>query len=165
MSWTIQGSRVTEPTEPSEPPGTEPVPSSTRRRLFLTSVEMEIPFHDIDALRIVWHGHYYKYFEIARTQLFRERGIFDVLKRADYTLVVIESQARYIAPLEFGDRIRVHAWLKDTELRVNVAYEIENLTRGGRVCRGHTILATVTSQQSILLETPRELKDCLAESS
>ena len=25
-----------------------------------------MPFHDVDALHVVWHGHYYKYLELAR---------------------------------------------------------------------------------------------------
>ncbi|MEZ4452430.1 MAG: hypothetical protein R3B09_23395 [Nannocystaceae bacterium] len=32
-------------------------------RLHEVSVDFEVPFHDVDALRIVWHGHYYKYME------------------------------------------------------------------------------------------------------
>ena len=35
-------------------------------------VEIEIPFHDVDGMWIVWHGHYYKYFEIVRAALFRK---------------------------------------------------------------------------------------------
>ena len=38
-------------------------------------VELEVPFHDVDMLQLVWHGHYYKYFELARTQLLRQRGL------------------------------------------------------------------------------------------
>ena len=38
-------------------------------RLRETSVELEVPLHDVDVLGIVWHGHYYKYLEAARTAL------------------------------------------------------------------------------------------------
>ena len=31
-----------------------------------TSVEFEVPFHDVDWARIVWHGHDCKYLELAR---------------------------------------------------------------------------------------------------
>ena len=30
---------------------------------------IEIPFHDVDMMEIAWHGHYVKYFEIARCKL------------------------------------------------------------------------------------------------
>ncbi len=46
-------------------------------RLHETSIEFEVPFHDVDALRVVWHGHYYKYLELARTALFRSSGLDD----------------------------------------------------------------------------------------
>ena len=35
------------------------------------SVELDVPFHDVDGLRVVWHGHYLKYLEIARCALLR----------------------------------------------------------------------------------------------
>src|SRR5690606_75173 len=80
------------------------------RRLHETSVELEVPFHDVDALRIVWHGHYLKYFEIARTALLRARGLdAGDLVGARYQLVVVESHCRHGAPLRYGDRIRVSA--------------------------------------------------------
>ena len=34
--------------------------------LATATVEIEIPFHDIDVMGIAWHGHYAKYLEIAR---------------------------------------------------------------------------------------------------
>ena len=27
-------------------------------------VVIEVPFHDVDIMNVVWHGHYLKYFEI-----------------------------------------------------------------------------------------------------
>ena len=42
-----------------------------KSHLHKTQVELEIPFHDVDLQRVVWHGHYYKYFEMARTKLLR----------------------------------------------------------------------------------------------
>ena len=33
------------------------------------TVEIVIPFHDIDSAGMAWHGHYAKYFEVARCAL------------------------------------------------------------------------------------------------
>ena len=27
------------------------------------SATVEVPFHDVDAMNVCWHGHYLKYFE------------------------------------------------------------------------------------------------------
>ncbi|WP_368860434.1 acyl-CoA thioesterase, partial [Klebsiella pneumoniae] len=32
-------------------------------------VSITVPFHDVDAMEVVWHGNYFRYFEIAREAL------------------------------------------------------------------------------------------------
>ena len=41
----------------------------------LTSVDIVIPFHDNDPMGIVWHGNYFKYFEMARDALLERAGM------------------------------------------------------------------------------------------
>jgi acyl-CoA thioester hydrolase len=130
-----------------------------RLRLRETRVELEVPFHDVDLLGVVWHGHYYKYFEAARTQLLRGCG----LDKGDligprYGLFVIESHCRHAFPLRYAERMRVTAWVKDVSHRIAIAYEITNLTQARRAARGHTHLATTDLQRNLLLETPDEIQ-------
>ena len=69
-------------------------------RLHETSIEHEVPFHDVDLTRRVWHGHYYKYLELARTALFRTIGLDDeALIPRQFSLYVIETHCRYVFPL------------------------------------------------------------------
>lgn len=127
------------------------------------SVELEVPFHDVDALRVVWHGHYYKYFEIARTQLFRARGLDqDAFVALGLTVVVIDTQCRHASPLRYADRFRVDAWFRDIEHRMCVAYQIQNLTSGRRAARGRTVLVTIDSTGGMLLQTPEVIRARLA---
>ena len=37
-------------------------------------VTLKVPFYDLDPMQIVWHGHYLKYFDIARSELLRPPG-------------------------------------------------------------------------------------------
>ena len=80
-----------------------------------TSIELEVPFHDVDPMGVVWHGHYYKYLELARTELLRSRRL-DVpdLLELGLGFIMIESGCRYAAPLRYGDRVRVAAWFRNT---------------------------------------------------
>lgn len=118
-------------------------------------IELDVPFHDVDALHVVWHGHYYKYFELARTALFRSRKL-DVpdMVELGYRLVVIESKCRHVYPLRYGDKFRVSAGFKETEYRLHVAFELTNLTAQRRAARGHTIVATLDPAGNLLLATP-----------
>ena len=123
------------------------------------SVELEVPFHDVDSIGVVWHGHYYKYLEIARTALFRSCA----LDAPDFLamglgLVVIETFCRHMHPLRYGDRIRVDTWFKDVENRLCVGYEIIKISSGKRVARGQTKLVTVDASGNLLLETPTTIR-------
>jgi acyl-CoA thioester hydrolase len=132
------------------------------RRLRETSVELDVPFRHVDVMGVVWHGHYYAYMEEARTALLRSCDLDagDLIGRR-YAFFVIETRCRYVAPLCYGDRVRVTAWLRDIEHRVHIAYELVNLTREVRAARGHTILATTDLARNLLLETPHEIQSRL----
>jgi len=69
------------------------------KRLHALSIDLEVPFHDVDGLQVVWHGHYLKYFELARTALMRSRHL-DVqdLTALGYRQLVVETQCRHTFP-------------------------------------------------------------------
>ena len=132
-------------------------------RLRETSVELEVPFHDIDMMGVVWHGHYFKYLEAARTALLTACSLDagDLIGRR-YLFYVIESQCRHAYPLHYRDRVRVTAWVRDVQHRIHIAYEIRNLTREWRAARARTILATTDLENNLLLETPNEIRQRLS---
>lgn len=127
-------------------------------RLCATEIELEVPFHDVDALGVVWHGHYFKYFEHARTKLLRGIGLDGGdLIGPRFRFLVIETRCRHAAPLRYGERFVVHAWLRDVRHRLNLAFEIRSHESGRRIARGHVILATLGRDGRLLLETPDEI--------
>jgi acyl-CoA thioester hydrolase len=132
-------------------------------RIRETSIELEVPFHDVDGLGVVWHGHYYKYFEVARTRLLRSVGLDqgDVIGPR-FRFLVIESHCRYAAPLHYGDKVRVSAWFGDVKHRIKIGYEAVSLETGRRAARGHTILATTDLDGRLLLETPHGIAHRIA---
>jgi acyl-CoA thioester hydrolase len=127
-------------------------------------VDFEVPFHDVDALRVVWHGHYYKYAELARTKLMRTCGLDgEELLKTGYGLYVVESKCRYVSPLRYADGARATAWFKDVANRLNIGFEITNLSTGSRAAKGHTILATVDEAGALLLHTPKAIRKRIRE--
>ena len=127
-------------------------------RLRECSVELEVPFHDVDAMRVVWHGHYFKYFEQARTVLLRSCNL-DVadLVALRLAFVVIDSGCRYVSPLRYADQMRVFAWFRDISHRLYIGYEIRNLSSGKRAARAHTVLATTTFEGKVFYRTPEAI--------
>ncbi|CAM2006088.1 acyl-CoA thioesterase [Acanthopleuribacter pedis] len=124
----------------------------------------EVPFHDVDALDVVWHGHYYKYFELARTALFRGSWL-DIADMRDlgYVFPVIESQCRHIHPLFYGSKALIRAKFVETEYRLKVAYALERVRDGKRVARGHTVQVAVKAENGELcMVTPEPVLERLA---
>jgi acyl-CoA thioester hydrolase len=126
----------------------------------LAEVELEIPFHDVDSLRIVWHGHYLKYFEIARTRLFKNAGLDaeDFLRRGIW-LVVVESRCRHMRSLGIGDRIVVEARFLPNQPRPTVVYRVRNLTRGEISARGRTVLAVIRGEDGAMVDLPSDMAE------
>jgi len=84
-------------------------------------VRLTVPFHDVDVMEIVWHGHYAKYFEIARCALLDKFAYNYVeMKASGYAWPIIELKTRYIKPARFGQDILVRARIAEYELRLKV---------------------------------------------
>ncbi len=133
---------------------------TTRQRLHETHVQFEVPFHDVDPLRLAWHGHYYKYFELARTRLLRSIGLdAGDLIGPRYRLLVAESQCRYIQALEYGERFDVGAWVRNYESRLCIDYEIHSLDRERRSAKGRTVLVYTDLEGRLLLRTPNAIRE------
>lgn len=119
------------------------------------SVEFEVPFHDVDFLQVVWHGHYCKYLELARTALLRTRDIdAPQMFALGYRFFVSETHLRHLAPLRYGDRVRATAWLLDVDNRVRIGCELVELATGRKVAEGITVLVTTTAAGELCFETP-----------
>ena len=126
-------------------------------------IELEIPFYDVDGWNIVWHGNYFKYFEAARTELFRRKQL-DVPEctALGYLWPVIDCQARFIAPARYGMRLQVTAILEDIEHRIKVRYEIHEKVSGKKLVKGYTIQVAVHKETGeMCLATPDVFLDLL----
>lgn len=135
----------------------------TDRKKLSAEIEVDIPFHDLDGMNIVWHGHYYKYFEHARTAAMRSIG-FDLeqMQESGYAWPVIETHCRYIASLKYGMKVMVHAVLEDFEHRIKFSYLLKDKKTGKRLAKGHTVQVAVhVISGELCLVTPPALRDYL----
>lgn len=126
--------------------------------------EARVPFHDCDPLAIVWHGNYYKYLEIAREKLLaRYRLTVKDFMEMRWRLLMIETRCRHVSPLQHDDRFRVKAWFIDTDMRMHLGYEIQNLSDGDRrVAKAWTTLVCTDQDGIMQLELPRDVKERIA---
>ena len=124
----------------------------------VSSVELVIPFADIDALRVVWHGHYPKYIELARSALLANHhlDVFEI-EKIGIGLMVYEQHCRHTFPLFYNDRVRIDAWFKCIGVRTEIHYRIRNLSHDRGAARASTSLVFVDKQGRMLEELPHEI--------
>ena len=107
-------------------------------------VVVEIPFHDVDAANVAWHGHYTKYFEIARCALLDKIDYnYPQMSASGYFWPVIDLQIRYVKPARFQQKVKVIAKLEEWENRMLIKYRIEDLASGQRLTKGRTVQVAV----------------------
>lgn len=124
---------------------------------FSVEVEMSIPFHDVDAMGVVWHGNYFRYFEIAREALLRKFNYgYREMKASGYLWPVVDTRVKYRAVLSFEQTIRVRATLEEVENRLRIAYQIFDAQSGKRLTTGYTIQVAVeeSSQEMSFVSPP-----------
>ena len=107
-------------------------------------IEIEIPFHDVDAMSVAWHGHYMKYLELVRCQLLDKIDYnYPQMRDSGYAWPVIDVRIRYAYPLQFQQKVRIKAELVEWENRLKVKYIIEDVKTGRRLTKAYTVQVAV----------------------
>lgn len=126
---------------------------------------IKVPFFDVDSMNIVWHGHYLKYFEVARCELLEKLG-YGYMAMADsgFQFPIVDVHIKYVQALRFNQDIVVTSTLKEWEYRLKIDYLISDAGDDRRLCVGHTIQAAVDVQtQTLRLECPAEFQKSIAQ--
>jgi acyl-CoA thioester hydrolase len=116
------------------------------RKLGLCSqtIEVVVPFHDVDVMAVVWHGHYLKYFENARWALMDRLGYgYETMVGSGYLWPIIETHVRHVRAARFGDRLGVTASLVEWQNRLAINYLITDTKTRKRVARARTVQVAI----------------------
>jgi acyl-CoA thioester hydrolase len=133
-------------------------------RVVSASVRRKVPFYDVDMMRVVWNGHYWKYFEEARQALFTQQGLstFDGSEDKGWVFPVIRSEAKYIYPLRLHDEYVCTATLREAKVKIVVDFEIRRVADGKVCARGSSEQAAVKlPEMEMAFMIPAEVQNAL----
>ncbi|HVC28768.1 MAG TPA: thioesterase family protein [Gammaproteobacteria bacterium] len=136
-----------------------------KKALLSAEVEVEVPFQDVDAMQVVWHGNYFRYFETARAKLLRTIDYdYPQMQATHYLWPIIETHTRFVRPLRYGQWIRVSAALMEWENRMKIEYQIVDVASGKRHTTGYTIQCALDAHtQELQLVSPPALMERLKD--
>jgi len=123
---------------------------------------LKIPFCDLDPAGVVWHGRFFRYFELARAQLLDEIGYgYAEMHESGYNWPVVDANVRYLKPLLLNQNVVVTAALSEWEFRLKVDHQIVN--ESDELCvRATTVQVPVLRETNeFRLGSPDRLIECV----
>lgn len=89
-------------------------------------VQMRVPFHDLDPMQVVWHGNYFKYFDVARFGLFASVGVdlYAYLKERQLVFPITRTSIKHILPLRFDETFICRASVSEARYKIAMDFEI-----------------------------------------
>lgn len=107
-------------------------------------IEVVPAFYDIDPMEIVWHGHYVKYLELARSALLAKFDYdYPRMRESGFGWPIVDMRLKYVRPAAFGQALKVRAEIVEWENRLRIEYLIRDAVTGVKLNQAHTIQVAV----------------------
>lgn len=102
------------------------------------AIKFRVRYQETDRMGVVYHSNYLVWFEMGRTEFFRNIGIsYSGLESEGYRLVVVEVSCRYKTPATYDEEIEVVTRLAEFK-NATVEFDYEVRKGGGVIATGHT---------------------------
>ena len=118
--------------------------------------EVKVRFSEVDSLKIVWHGHYIKYFEEGREAFGAKYGIgyLNIMQQGLLTPIV-NINCDYKRPLEYGDTAVVKTTFIDSDsAKICFEFTITSKATGEECAAGSSIQVFLNRDRELLLTPP-----------
>jgi len=129
---------------------TEPRPKLVNR------TTVKIRFSEVDSLRIVWHGHYIKYFEDGR-EAFGNQYSFGYLDLYQQKLLIpiVDISCSYKKHLAYGDEIIIETeFINAAAAKIIFEYKIFKKEDNSPVATGRSTQVFLSSDGELILTNP-----------
>lgn len=108
--------------------------------MFTSQTNIRVRYAETDQMGVVYHSHYFQYFEVARAESIRQLGFtYADMEKMGVIMPVIEVQCRYLRPALYDDLLTIKVILKELpvhhkiEFHQEVLNEKEELLATGKV--------------------------------
>ena len=108
--------------------------------MLVNKTEISVKFSEVDSLRIVWHGHYVRYFEDGREAFGKQYhlGYLDVYEH-NFATPLIDVELQFKKVLEYGDSVEIETrFINSPAAKLIFEYTLKSVKHGYVVCTGKT---------------------------
>jgi acyl-CoA thioester hydrolase len=113
-----------------------------------SSSRIRVRYAETDQMGVAYHGGYFAWFEVGRTDLLRARGVtYRELESRDVRLPVIETGARFLRPVLYDDLIEIRTRVSEVSgARLRFEYELHRDGTEGPLATAFTAHAAVNGK-------------------
>ena len=124
------------------------------------TVTARVRYGETDQMGVVYHANYLSFFEVARTELIRLRGVaYSALEEGGLRLMVTEAAMQYHSPGRYDDVLAITTRLAESgPARVRFDYEVRREGEEDVLVTGHTVLASI-GEDGRPCRLPAELRE------
>jgi len=107
---------------------------------------LRVRYAETDQMGVVYHANYFAWFEVGRTEYFRQLGMpYGEFEKNKLFLPVIKAYCQYKSPATYDDLLRVVTAINSLqEVRMSFKYEIFRHEQGELLATGGTEHAFVS---------------------
>lgn len=113
-------------------------------------ITLRVRYGETDQMGVVYHGKYFDYMELGRTEYMRALGVpYRSMEEAGTLFVVVEMQAKLIAPARYDDEVVVRTWvsrLRPSSLVFSYDLALDGAPAGELLATGSTRLACLDAR-------------------
>jgi acyl-CoA thioester hydrolase len=108
----------------------------------MIAIQQRVIYGDTDQMGVVYYGNYLRYFEAARNEFIRSKGLRyrDFEEQYSLLLPVIEAHVNYRQPARYDDLLSVEIALSDAG-RASARFDYRILRDETLLVTGHTVHA------------------------
>ena len=116
-----------------------------KKKIVSESISIKIPFYDIDQYKLIWFGNYFKYLDVARSNLLKTINYdMDQIEKNGTIWPVIETKCTYKKYLKYNDIIQVVASISEYKYKLKIDYVIK--CKSKIVAEAYTVQIPVSSK-------------------
>ena len=129
----------------------------------VTKVRHRVNFYDTDAMAVVHHANYIRWFEIGRVEFLRAAGItLGELMGDGFVFPITDVKAKYVASARFDDDLIIETTPTAlTKVKMAFAYRVLRESDGTLLVEGHTQNVFTSQETGRITRLPAKYYDKL----
>lgn len=91
--------------------------------MYSAETNIRVRYAETDQMGVVYHGHYFQYFEVARVEAIRQLGMsYADMEKLGVIMPVTEVQCRYMRPARYDDLLTIKIMLKELPVHHKIEF-------------------------------------------